>query len=140
MHNVYSYYAGMYMDCADPNGSCWGDHLPCMLDEGESYCTNPEHQETLAPPVLEAGQWYCVELMVDGGAPTPGAEGASGAIDLSIDGAQLGPWEGLWMRSTADLRLNILWLSLFHHDEHSVEGVLYDHVVVSTEPIGCFAN
>ena len=23
--NFYAYYAGMYQDCTDPNGSCWGD-------------------------------------------------------------------------------------------------------------------
>lgn len=137
---IYSYYPGMYMDCTDPQGSCWGDHFPCMVDDGQTYCTNPAHQETTMPPTLQAGQWYCVELMLDGGAPTPSAAGASGALNLSVDGVPYGPWEGLWMRSAAELKINILWLSLFHHDEHSVEGVFYDHVVVSTAPIGCFAD
>jgi hypothetical protein len=139
-YNIYSYYPGMYMDCSDPDGSCWGDHFPCMMDDGSNYCTNPAHQETIDPPVLETGKWYCIELMLDGGTPTPSAEGASGAIGLSIDGVELGPWESLWMRSSEDLDINILWLSLFHHEEHSIEGVFYDHVVVSTSPIGCWAN
>ena len=39
--NIYTYYPGMYMDCADPSGSCWGDHFPCMADEGRTYCTRP---------------------------------------------------------------------------------------------------
>jgi hypothetical protein len=52
---------------------------------------------------------------------------------------ELGPWSGLWMRSSAELQIGILWLSLSHHEEHSLEGVFYDHVVVSTEPIGCHA-
>jgi hypothetical protein len=34
--NLYSYYRGMYQDCADPNGQCWGDNFPCMTDEGIS--------------------------------------------------------------------------------------------------------
>jgi len=108
-----------------------------MLDEGENYCVNPDHREKAPPIQLVAGQWYCVELMLDGGNPTPGTEGASGAIGFSVDGNQIGPWENLWMRSTGDLQIEILWLSLFHHEEHSVEGVMYDHVVVSTAPIGC---
>ena len=34
-------------------------------------------------------------------------------------------------------RFPILWLSLFHHAEHSVEGILLDDVVVSTDRVGC---
>jgi hypothetical protein len=137
---VYSYYPGMYMDCADPDGACWGDHFPCMMDDGSNYCTKPEHQEKSPPIQLQTGKWYCVELFLDGGAPTPSAEGASGRLDVRIDGESLGPWDDLWMRSTADVQVGILWLSLYHHAEHSVPGVLYDHVVVSRSPIGCNAG
>ncbi|HET6585531.1 MAG TPA: hypothetical protein VFG69_18860 [Nannocystaceae bacterium] len=136
---IYSYYAGMYMDCADPQGACWGDHFPCMIDEGESYCTNPAHRETVAPPVLESGRWYCIEVMLDGGTPSAGPDGATGAMDFWIDGVEIGPWTDLWMRTIAELRPSVLWLSLFHHDEHSVAGIRYDHVVVSSSPIGCGA-
>jgi hypothetical protein len=134
---IYSYYAGMYMDCADPQGACWGDHLPCMLDEGENYCTKPEHRETVEPPVLETGRWYCVEVMLDGGTASEGPDGATGAMDFWIDDVEIGPWTDLWMRTTAELRPNVLWLNLFHHAEHSVAGIRYDHVVVSTERVGC---
>ena len=137
VYNLYSYYRGMYMDCADPDGSCWGDHFPCMIDEGETYCEKPQHRETVTPPTLETGRWYCVELMVDGGTPTSTEDGADGALDFWIDGQEIGPWDDLWLRTTPDLRLSILWLSVFHHEEHSVEGVFYDDVAVSTEPIGC---
>ncbi len=135
--NIYSYYRGMYMDCADPQGSCWGDHFPCMADEGQTYCTTPEHRETATHPPLQGGQWYCVELMVDGGTPATSATGAGGQLNFWVDGFALGPWTDLWLRTTADLKLNILWLNLFHHGEHSVEGVMYDDVVVSTSRIGC---
>ena len=89
---VYSYYPGMYMDCADPDGACWGDHFPCMMDDGSNYCTKPEHQEKSPPIQLETGKWYCVELFLDGGTPTPSADGASGRLDVRIDGESLGPW------------------------------------------------
>ncbi|HOU90000.1 MAG TPA: hypothetical protein PLU22_03095 [Polyangiaceae bacterium] len=137
VHNLYSYYRGMYMDCVDPNGACWGDHFPCMLDEGEAYCERPEHRETVTPPTLETGRWYCVELLVDGGTPMSSEAGADGVFDFWIDGQEIGPWDDLWLRATPDLRLSILWLNLFHHQEHSVEGVLFDDVAVSTAPIGC---
>jgi len=142
MHSsyIYSYYAGMYMDCADPQGACWGDHFPCMVDEGETYCTNPDHRETVVPPMLETGRWYCIELVLDGGPPTSGPEDAGGSMDFWIDGVQIGPWTDLWMRTTAELRPSILWLNLFHHDEHSVAGIRYDHVVVSSARIGCGAD
>jgi len=61
-------------------------------------------------------------------------------VNFWLDGEEYGPWNDLWMRTTPDLRVGILWLSLFHHGEHSVEGILLDDVVVSTEPIGCLKN
>lgn len=134
---VYSYYAGMYMDCVDPQGACWGDHFPCMIDEGEGYCTNPAHRETVVPPELETGRWYCIELALDGGAPAAGPEGGGGEIDFWVDGLEIGPWTDLWLRSTPELRPNVLWLNLFHHGEHAMAGIRYDHVVVSRERIGC---
>jgi hypothetical protein len=133
---MYSYYRGMYQDCVDPEGQCWGDHFPCTMDEGESYCTNPIHRESTPLPVLETGRWYCIEMMVDEGTPTSDPELADGSLDIWIDGVEYGPWSGLWMRTTPDLKITILWLSIFFHGEHAVEGILLDNVVVSTEPIG----
>ena len=133
--NIYSYYAGMYMDCADPAGSCYGDHFPCMV--GDAYCTRPEHAPPPLPTAMETGRWYCIEEMLDGGAPTSSESGASGALDFWIDGAEVGPWSPLWMRTDASVEPNILWLSVFHHADHSVAGVLFDDVVVSTERVGC---
>lgn len=134
--DAYTYYRGMYQDCVDPNGSCWGDHFPCTIDEGY-YCEKEQHRETVMPPTLEAGRWYCLEMMMDGGTPTSDEASADGVLDWWIDGRQIGPWTDLWLRTDANLRLTILWLSLFHHEEHSVEGLYWDHVVVSTERIGC---
>ena len=42
---LYSYYRGMYQDCADPQGSCWGDVFPCTADEGSNYCEKAEHRD-----------------------------------------------------------------------------------------------
>jgi len=133
---IYSYYRGMYQDCTDPEGACWGDHFPCTMDEGQSYCTNPAHRETTPLPVLETGRWYCVEILMDGGTPTTDPAQADGLLNMWIDGVAYGPWTDLWMRTTPDLKITILWLNLFFHAEHASAGVLIDNVVVSTEPIG----
>ncbi len=135
--NYYVYYAGMYQDCVDPNGSCWGDHFPCTFDDGSGYCEKPQHRETTMPAAYVTDKWYCVELMVDGGTATPTEAGANGSIAFFIDGAEQGPWSDLWLRSDPNLELEILWLNLFHHEEHSVEGVMFDNVVVSTSRVGC---
>jgi hypothetical protein len=136
--NIYTYYPGMYQDCVDPEGQCWGDHFPCMHDEGQNYCTNPDHREVPpGPPIMETGRWYCLELRLDGGTPTPSADGADGALQFWVDGVSYGPWDGLWFRSTPALELNILWLKIYFGGSHSDAGVLLDNVVVSTAPIGC---
>lgn len=134
---IYTYYPGMYMDCVDPNGSCWGDHFPCMIDQGTQYCTKPEHQPSVYPRPVTDGQWYCVELMMDGGVPTTSPVNASGEISLWIDGMEIGSWVGLWLRSSPDIKNSIFWLNVFFHGEHNESGVLYDNVVVSTERVGC---
>lgn len=133
----YTYYAGMYQDCVDPAGSCWGDSLPCV--SGGAYCERPQHLPRGELTVIETGRWYCIELLLDGGTPTPSEAGANGTINWWMDGAPAGPFDDLWLRSNADLDVSFLWLSLFHHAEHSDEGVMYDHVVVSTERIGCLS-
>ena len=61
---------------------------------------------------------------------------ADGELNFWIDGVEYGPWTNLWMRTTPELEITILWLSLFHHAEHSVEGIMFDDVVVSTTRIG----
>lgn len=134
---LYAYYRGMYQDCSDPNGSCYGDQLPCMADEGSNYCTKPAHRERIMPPQLQTNQWYCLEMMIDGGAPSAQEAGASGVMNYWIDNVEYGPWNSLWLRTTASLKLSIAWISLFHHGEHSTEGVVVDNVVVATNRIGC---
>ncbi len=134
---AYSYYRGMYQDCADPDGACWGDHFPCTTDEGQTFCEKPQHRETSLSAALEADRWYCVELMLDGGTPTASEAGANGQLNWWLDGVAAGPWTDLWLRSTAALKLSILWLNLFHHGDHADAGVCFDHVVVASERIGC---
>lgn len=134
--NAYAYYPGMYMNCSDPDGACWGDSFPCMQDEGQSSCTKAPHRESVTPPLMQAGRWYCLEMMLDGGNPTPGNAGASGVLDFWVDGVQMGPWDDLWLRSTDSLDVGILWLNLFFHGAHGTAGMLVDDVVVSSAPIG----
>jgi len=135
--NAYTYYRGMYMDCSDPNGACWGDMFPCMLDDGSGYCTRPEHRESSTPTKLVTDRWYCIEMTIDAGTPTPSQEGANGVLNFWVDGVSAGPWNNLWFRTTPQLKLTILSLGIFFHGEHSPEGIILDNVVVSTERIGC---
>jgi len=135
--NAYTYYRGMYMDCSDPNGSCWGDMFPCMMDDGSGYCTRPEHRESSPPAQLVTDRWYCIEMLMDGGTPTSTEAGANGVLNFWVDGVSSGPWNNLWLRTTSQLKLTILWLGLFFHGEHSAEGIMLDNIVVSTDRIGC---
>jgi hypothetical protein len=135
--HLYTYYPGMYQDCADPNGLCWGDSLPCMYDEGTGYCTKPQDREKATPPQFESGTWYCIEIMLDGGSPVSNPAQANGAEDFWIDGVEYGPWTNLWMRTTSNLKITTLWLSLYNHAQHSLQGIMLDDVVVSTSRVGC---
>lgn len=134
----YSYNRGMYQDCGDPNGNCWGDSLPCVYDNGASYCTKSQDRPTVTQPTLVAGQWYCYEQMVDMGTPSTNGSGATGRVTQWLNGGQIGDNTNLWLRTTSNLKLQNLWLNLYHHDgTHSTGGELIDNVVVSTSRIGC---
>ena len=87
---------------------------------------------------MQAGRWYCIEVMLEAGAPASSQDGAQGVLDWWIDGQEMGPFRNLWLRTVPGLQVNTLWLSLYHHDgQHSAAGVLYDDVVVSTARVGC---
>jgi hypothetical protein len=135
--NLYGYYRGMYMDCGDPNGSCWGDHFPCMV--GSSYCTKlPIRVPPPYPPVIQPDRWYCLELMLDGGTPTLIQAGANGIQNFWVDGVEIGPWTDLWHRTTAaGMDVNLFSLALYLPGPHPDVGIRYDNVVVSKSRIGC---
>ncbi|TAA43723.1 hypothetical protein [Corallincola spongiicola] len=133
---LYAYYPGMSMDCRDPNGKCWGDRLPCFIDQ-RRYCRDPSYRPAPGLPQLTTNQWYCVELMVDLGTPTPSTNGANGRMNLSIDGQSLGPWQNLWLRSSDELKLDRVAMGFYHHGQHSEAGILIDNIVLSEQPIGC---
>jgi len=135
---AYSYYRGMYQQCTVTQGSCWGDSLPCVYDIGQVYCIKPQHRPSAALPSFQAGRWYCIEELVDMGVPSSTANGANGRLAMWVDGQSLGDFQDLWIRTVAGLKLQILWLSLFHHDgTHSDAGELVDNVIVSTQRVGC---
>jgi len=76
--------------------------------------------------------------MVDMGAPTTTDAVANGQLTLWLDGQVIGDFRDLWLRTTPNLKLQSLWLSLFHHDgTHSTAGEFIDNVVISTQRIGC---
>jgi hypothetical protein len=135
---VYSYYRGMYQDCTNPNGNCWGDSFPCIYDSGSYYCTRSQDRPTTTMPTIVAGKWYCYEQMIDMGVASDNGPGATGRITQWLDGVTIGDNTNLWLRTTSSLKIQNLWLSLYHHDSaHSVYGELIDNVVVSTQRIGC---
>lgn len=128
-------YRGMYQDCTTPE-TCYRDRLPCLADD--TICTNPAHRATAEPPTpLRNGEWYCVEMHVNAGTPLADGAAADGTVAMWIDGALVGRWDDLWLRTDADLKLGILWILLYHGGEHGDEGVLYDDIVVSRERVGC---
>lgn len=129
-------YRGMYQSCGDAETGCYRDALPCLDEDGT--CTQPDHSAFTAVPPLQTGQWYCVELMVDAGTATPTAQEADGVVSMQLDGTQIGLWDDLWFRTDPDLKLNVAWLLLYYGGEHGDEGVLYDDLVVSREPVGCW--
>lgn len=135
---LYTYYRGMYQDCVNPDGACWGDQFPCYADLGQTFCTIGDHRPPAnkMPPVLTTGKWYRVEIMMDLGKPVSLNSNADGVLNMWIDGIEYGPWKKMWFRSTPELKLSILWLQLFHHNQHSEQGILIDDVVVSPQPIG----
>ena len=133
---AYSYYRGMYQDCANPSGQCWGDSLPCVY--GATYCTKSQHLPPSTLPTIQSGQWYCVEEMIDMGTPNATSANPDGRFSLWLNEQLLGDYRDLWIRTDASLKIQNLWLSLFHHDgTHSAVGEMIDNVVVSTQRVGC---
>ena len=134
--NIYAYYRGMTMDCWNPDGQCWGDHLPCMLDTGH-YCKDPRFRPATQQQPVVSGRWYCIEIMADAGDPADSADDADGLLNFWVDGESIGPWDRLWFRTDAGVKLNHFWLGMYHHAQHSEAGMLFDNVAVSESRIGC---
>lgn len=134
---IYAYYRGMYQDCSNPQGACWGDVFPCTSDDGTRYCKKKQHREPPLPPELQDGKWYLIEMKLKLGTPSEDGSVHDGEIALWVDGQNYGIWNDLWMRTTEDLKVSVLWLLLYHHDgNHSEAGILLDDVVVSTTRTG----
>jgi hypothetical protein len=130
-------YRGLYQDCPDPASACYRDELPCTRDEGESFCTRPQHRETAALVAIEKARWYCVELFVDAGTAVASAAEADGRVSLWLDDELLFEYGDLWFRTSPELKMDVLWMTEFTSNGHGDEGVLYDDVIVSRSRIGC---
>lgn len=137
--HAYSYYRGMYQDCANPVGSCWGDSFPCLSGAG---CA-PHHvkHSSVSWPAVSPGQWYCVESMLDmGGTTAANLNGTdpNGRFQIWVDGAPLGDYEDLWLRTTAALGIQNLYMAWRAVPSgHGSIGQRYDNIVVSTQRVGC---
>ncbi len=60
-----------------------------------------------------------------------------GSVTFWQDGVQYGPYKHMWMRTTPNLKLTILWMQLFHHDSlHTLAGTVWDDIVVARQRIG----
>jgi hypothetical protein len=88
---------------------------------------------------MQPDVWYCLEIMLDGGTPTPTQAGANGIQNFWVDGVEIGPWTDLWHRTTATgMDVNLFSLALYLPNPHDPGiGLRYDNVVVSTNQIGC---
>jgi len=133
-------YRGMYQDCGDPANACFRDRLPCMTDEGESFCTKPQHRDADAPVAIEKARWHCIELFVDAGTPVADEADADGRVAFWLDDQLVGEYDDLWFRTDPMLKLGILWLLEYTSSDHGDEGALYDDVIVSRSRIGCAAS
>ena len=118
---IYAYYAGMACSNPPPPGpTCWGS---IFQDAGR--------------PAVTIGKWFCLEIMINAGTPTPSATGANGEFDLWVDSLRIGPWGGLWLRSIASLKTNTLRLEIYNEPALTHDlSVLYDDVVMSQQRIG----
>ncbi len=96
--------------------------------------------------VITSGQWHCIETMIDLGTPTPTMSGANGALDTWVDGVHYGPntcgsWParcgGIWFRTCSALQIKYVdIMSSAPGFAGDANEILYDDVVVSTQPIG----
>ncbi len=118
-----SYYRGMNQQCPNPAESCFPDLFPRVS----------------APSLPVSGAWSCIEIFLDGGVASETGSGATGQLDLWIDGREIGPFSNLWMRTTADAKVSTLRLGMVARTPGEGPTVLYDDVVVSTARIGCHA-
>ena len=144
--HAYNYYRGMYQDCSNPVGSCFGDSFPCVYDSGASYCTKPHHikHPSVTWPTATTGTWRCVEEMVDmGGTATANLNGTdpNGRFQIWIDGVALGDYEDLWLRTVSTLKLQNLYMAWrVPVGGNGTVGQRFDNIVVSTQRIGCGTN
>ncbi len=124
-------------------GTDWGLLEPDASGSFHWYVYHPGKSGTWGDvfgttAAITANKWYCVEILIDMGSPTPTASGATGAFDLWVDGTHRGRKSGVWMRSCATLKLTSLFYLAYERAERNQVGVsvYFDDFVVSTQPIG----
>jgi hypothetical protein len=138
----YDYWMAMH---PDGNGDYWGDFL----------LNNPSVQAV-------RGQWTCVEQMIKLNNPTTSYNGEHAIWLNGVKVSHLGlgfpngfwnggrftqdptgtPFEGFRWRSSTALNINWIWLQNYSPDDPAgvSSTILFDHVVVATNYIGCLGS
>jgi hypothetical protein len=101
----------------DRDGNYWGNML------------GPEVPERIVPG---RGRWTCIEQMVQ--CNRPGL--ADGELAVWVDGALYMHWRGFRWRSSDEVRIKRVWLSIYVHQARRDNTVHFDDVVVSTGYVG----
>lgn len=117
----YAYFVNMQ---PDGNGDYWGN----------VYTSN---QPT--PPLVTPGAWQCAEYSLT--LNDPGTQ--NGSADFWVEGVHQGTYANLEWRVDPNLRITTFALDSYNHMNDgpipaaTPNRVLYDNVVISTEPVGC---
>jgi len=99
------------------------------------------------PTVIpELGKWICMEVMVKANAP----DKHDGELGLWQDGKLIGHFKGISLRTTAELKINVFWLSFYVTeqtftankvaDPPKVSKCWFDDAVVAKSYIGPMAT
>lgn len=136
-----------FVEFVSPFGEIGGDAQWALLayfanmraDTTGTYFGNAFVPESAPAPIVELGKWACVEFGVT--LNDPGR--SDGRADLWVDSRDTGPFDGLKWRTVPTLAANVFVLDSYNEfaagapPSSRPNRVLYDNVVISTEPVGC---
>lgn len=109
----YNYWPEMQRES---NGTtCWGNES----GSGVRYHTHPN---------LDDGRWHRIDFWVKLNSP-----GQTNSVQrMWVDGVLAAEWPGLRIRTTSDLRLNVLTIHAYAGSQSNVRRLYYDEIFVTT--------